>query len=123
MISSSRTARVMNDGCTSISAAALRKLGSTLRRSVREIAGEVAMELTISFLRNDCNVYIGSNLSSPPVLAPSRESSEETSVPLVLPRLLLVQRRARSVPLGVSGPRRLVSQILDRERVVVAEHL
>jgi hypothetical protein len=61
VIPRSRTARVMNEGCTSMSAAALRKVGSTRCRSVRGIVGAVAMIHTVAAGRNDCNHRTGSN--------------------------------------------------------------
>src|ERR1022692_1576297 len=51
----------MNEGCTSMSAAALRKVGSTRCRSVREIVGEVAIRATVAAGCNDCNHRTGSN--------------------------------------------------------------
>src|SRR5580692_3404147 len=51
----------MNEGCTSMSAAALRKVGSTRCRSVREIVGAVATISTVAAGCNDCNHRIGRN--------------------------------------------------------------
>jgi len=44
-------------------------------------------------------------------------------VPFVFPRMLFAECCTCGAPLGIGGSRLVVSQVLDRERVVVAEHL
>jgi hypothetical protein len=56
------------------------------------------------------------------MLAPSREPGEKPSAPFVFHRTLFAQGGACGAPLDVGGSRLVVSQVLDRERVVV-KHL
>jgi hypothetical protein len=56
-------------------------------------------------------------------LPSSREPGEKPATRFALLRMLLAGGGTGGAPLDVCGSRLVVSQVLDRERIVVAEHL